>query len=254
MIHHRLPAPCAYQPLRALLLTLSAILSVSPALADRLPPGVQVIWLRQPAYLSKPAGTTRYTQEDIAQATELAKIGDAEAQVNLGVMLASRGRYQQAAYWYRLAAYAGMDDAAYNLGTLYFNGSGFPRNYTKADYWFRDAARRGNPYAEFQLGLMHDTGQGVAIDPVRELMWYRRAASHGLPAAQYNIAVMYHAGEGVPKDNVQAYAWMLLARKGGLDIAAKGLTILGKKLSAAQIESAHALSRRLVPTLRVFGR
>ncbi len=254
MIHHRVLAPCACNALLALLLILSAMLPVSPARADHTPPGVQVIWMRQPAYLSMPVGTTKYTRQDIAQATELAKIGDAEAEANLGVMLASRGQYQQAVYWYRLAAYAGMDAAAYNLGTLYFNGRGFPQDYAKADYWFRIAARRGNPYAEFQLGLMHDTGQGVARDPVKELMWYRRAAGHGLPAAQYNIAIMYHTGEGAPKDNVQAYAWMLLARKGGLDIAGKGLMILGKNLSAAQIKSAHALSHRLVPTLRVFGR
>ena len=199
------------------LVGLSAAPLADQAWADHLPPGIRVIHLRTPAYLEKPVGSTHYTDEDIAQATELAKLGDAEAESNLGVMLASRGDYQKAAYWYRNAAITGIATAAYNLGTLYFNGQGFKQDYTTARKWFELAAKRDNAYAEFQLGLMYYTGQGAEKDPAKELFWYQKAASHGLPAAQYNLAVMYHNGDDAQHDELLAYAWILLAQKGGLD-------------------------------------
>lgn len=235
------------------LATLAAA-SLCAARADRLPPGIQVIHVHTPPYLDRPPGAGPYSDADIADATELAKLGDAEAEANLGIMLQSRGKYRQAAFWYKQAANAGIGNAAYNLGTLYFNGEGFQKDYAKAYQWFRRAAERDNPYAEFQLGLMHYTGQGVSKDPAQELKWYLRAARHGLAAAQYNLAVMHHDGQGVPKDDVQAYAWMLLAEKGGLAAASDALTILAQNLTSQQIEAAQALSRKLDPALSAPGR
>lgn len=185
----------------------------SAAWADHLPPGIQVIHVHQPAYLDRPPGSGPYSEQDIADAQELAKLGDAEAQANLGIMLASRGEYQKAAYWYKQAAQAGVATAAYNLGTLYFNGEGFAQDYAQAYQWFQLAAKRGNKYAEFQLGMTYYTGQGVQKDPAQEMYWYEKAARQGLPAAQYNLAVIYHNGDELPQDDVKAYAWMLLAQK-----------------------------------------
>lgn len=214
------------------------------AQADRLPPGIQVIHVHKPAYLDRPPGSGPYTQTDINDATELAKLGDAEAQANLGIMLQSRKEYQQAAYWYNQAAQAGIDTAMYNLGTLYFNGEGFPQDYAQAHKWFQLAAKRNNKYAEFQLGMTYYTGQGVERDPAKEMSWYEKAARHGLPAAQYNLAVIYNNGEEVPQDYVRAYAWMLLAQKGGLD-ASGVLSTIAENLSPDQIKQAEKLSTTL---------
>jgi uncharacterized protein len=217
----------------------------SMAVADHVPPGIQVIRFRVPPdYLEKPAGSDVYSKKDIQSAMELAKLGDAEAQSNLGVMYASRGEYEKAAYWYKQAADAGLDTAALNLGALYFNGQGFQQDYIKAHSLFVQAAKRGNKYAEFQLGMTYYTGQGVEKDPVKETYWYDKAARQGLPAAQYNLAVNYYNGEGVPQDKVKAYAWMLLAKKGGLDTQ-EALTIMAQGMTAAQIQSAESLSRSL---------
>jgi uncharacterized protein len=217
------------------------------AMADHTPPGVLVIHFRiPPDYMEKPAGSGPYSQKDIESAMQLAKIGDAEAQSNLGVMYASRGEYEKAAYWYKQAANAGLDTAAYNLGTLYFNGQGFPQDYAKAHPWFEEAASRGNKYAEFQLGMTYFTGQGVEKDPAKETYWYEKAAKQGLPAAQYNLAVNYYNGEGTPQDKVKAYAWMLLAKKGGLGSdSQEALTIMAKSMTPEQIQSAEKLSRSL---------
>ena len=217
------------------------------AMADHLPPGTLVIHFRiPPDYMEKPAASGPYSKKDIDSAMQLAKIGDAEAQSNLGVMYASRGEYDKAAYWYKQAADAGLDTAAYNLGTLYFNGQGFPQDYAKAHPWFEEAASRGNKYAEFQLGMTYFTGQGVDKDPAKETYWYEKAARQGLPAAQYNLAVNYYNGEGIPQDKVKAYAWMLLAHKGGLDTDSQdALTIMAKSMTTEQIQSAEKLSRSL---------
>lgn len=216
---------------------------MSVARADRLPPGIQVIHIHKPAYLDRPVGSGPFSQADINDALELAKLGDAEAQANLGIMLQSRGEYQKAAYWYQQAANAGIANAQYNMGTLYFNGEGFPKDYAKAYQWFEQAAQRDNKYAEFQLALMHYTGQGVSRNAQREIYWYKKAAAQGLAPAQYNLGVIYTNGEEVPPDYVQAYAWMLLAQKGGLD-AREALAEIGKNLSPAQIRQAQVLSRK----------
>lgn len=213
--------------------------------ADHLPPGVQVIHIRQPAYMDKIPGQSTYTKENLAAAEELAKVGDAEAQSNLGVMLASNGDYQQAAYWYKQAALAGISTAMYNLGVLYFNGQGVPKDYSIAHRWFDSAARRGNAYAQLQLGLMSLTGQGMPKDPNQEFYWYQKAAEQGLPAAQYDLAVMYHNGDGIQRNDVRAYAWLLLAGKSGVDTT-EALPIVAQSMSADDIAKAQKLSRSLL--------
>lgn len=213
------------------------------ALADHLPPGVQVIHFRTPAYVDK-LGKGSYTKQDIDQAMELAKLGDAEAQANVGVMLVAQGQYKEAANWFKQAADAGIASAAYNLGTLYFNGQGFSQDYDQARTWFELGAKRNDPYAEFQLGLMYFSGKGEPQDASKELYWYDKAARNGLPAAAYNLGVMYHNGEGVDTDDVKAYAWLLFAQRAGLDIA-EAKDVVAPNLTPEQMHQAEALSRTL---------
>jgi len=185
----------SYRPAVLGLLGLALLLAAPLAGADdHTPPGVKVIYVHPPASIDKIPGNTIYSDQDIDQATELAKLGDAEAQANLGVMLTTRGKYEEAAGWYKQAADMGIGTAAYNLGTLYYNGQGFPKDYDKARHWFELGAARNDPYAEFQLGIMAGDGKGMPQDQDTEMRWYLKAAKQGLPAAQYNLAVMYHNG------------------------------------------------------------
>jgi hypothetical protein len=234
----------SYRPALLGLLGLSLLLAAPLAAADHVPPGIQVIYVHPYLNVDKVPGAKVYSDQDIAQATELAKLGDAEAEANLGVMLSSRGKYPEAARWYKQAADAGIATAAYNLGTLYYNGQGFPQDYAKAREWFEIASRRNDPYAQFQLGTMAGDGKGVEADPKAEMAWYTKAAEQGLSAAQYNLAVMYHNAEGVDQDDVKAYAWLLLAQRGGVDISdAKAVVTDG--MTPEQMQSAERLSRTL---------
>jgi len=236
------------------LLGLLSLLAAPLAMSDHLPPGIKVIFVRPPAYADKyPGKDTVYTDADIGQAEELAKLGDAEAQANLGVMLQSRGKYTEAAEWYKRAASMGLSAAAYNLGTLYYNGQGFPQDYATAKHWFEAAATRNDPYAEFQLGMMYGNAKGVEADPAAELRWYTKAAQQGLPAAQYNLAVMYHNAEGVDQDDVKAYAWLLLAQRGGVDVA-DAKSVITDGMTPEQLRAAEALSRSLYVATDAYTR
>ncbi len=236
----------SYRP-TALILAGLALLLAAPLAAqaeDHVPPGVHIIYVRTPAYVDKLPGNTVYSDTDIEAATELAKIGDAEAQANLGVMLTTRGKFKEAASWYKQAADMGIGTAAYNLGTLYYNGQGFPQDYATAQHWFEIAAKRNDPYAQFQLGMMYGAGKGVSADPVTEMRWYTKAAGQGLPAAQYNLAVMYHNAEGVDQDDVKAYAWLLVAQRAGVDVA-DAKPVITDGMTPEQMQSAEKLSRTL---------
>jgi TPR repeat protein len=75
-----------------------------------------------------------------------AEHGDAEAQVNLGVMY-EKGNgvpqdYSQAAAWYRKAAEQGDATAQGDLGTMYFYGKGVPQDYIESHKWLNLAASR----------------------------------------------------------------------------------------------------------------
>jgi len=246
--------PTAFRPALWGIMGLALYMAAPLASAqDHLPPGIKVIYIRPPAYVDKVPGNTTYSDADIDAATELAKLGDAEAEANLGVMLTTRSKYAEAALWYRRAADFGIATAAYNLGTLYYNGQGFPQDYAKAQQWFEQAAKRNDPYAEFQLGMMYGNGKGVDVDPAAELRWYSKAAAQGLPAAQYNLAVMYHNAEGVTQDDVKAYAWLLLAQRGGVDVA-EAKSVITDGMTEEQMRSAEVLSRSLYVATDAYTR
>ena len=60
------------------------------------------------------------------------------------------------------AAAQGQAKAQYNLGTLYFNGEGVPKDYQQALRWFRLAADQGEALAQTKIAIMYDDGQGCA--------------------------------------------------------------------------------------------
>lgn len=111
-------------------------------------------------------GYQSYLKGDYAAAFEewlpLAELGDAEAQYNLGVMYdegAGRPRdLDVAAGWYRKAALQGFLDAQSNLGMMYYHGEGVDRDLAEAARWFRLAADQGDAEAVRILEIMERSG------------------------------------------------------------------------------------------------
>ena len=64
----------------------------------------------------------------------------------------------EAVRWYRLAADQGDADAQLNLGVMYDNGRGVLKDEAEAVRWYRLAADQGDAAAQFNLGNMYAKG------------------------------------------------------------------------------------------------
>jgi hypothetical protein len=151
----------------------------------------------------------------------------------------------------RQAADKGYAGAQFDLGAMYFEGSGVTRDYVEAVKWYRLAATQGNGRAQFNLGLMYAAGQGVTQDYAEAIKWYRLAADQGDADAQNNLGVMYAAGQGVTQDYVQAHTWFNIAAsrysaftKQDRDRAVRNRDSIAAKMTPAQIAEAQAMARK----------
>jgi len=66
----------------------------------------------------------------------------------------------------KMAAEAGVAGAQYNIGVLYRDGQGLPRDLVQSAAWFKKAAIRAIP-PPIQSGSCYATGKGVARTPPR---------------------------------------------------------------------------------------
>jgi uncharacterized protein len=105
----------------------------------------------------------------------LADQDDADAQYNLGVILA------EAAKWFRKAADQGNAGGQLNLGASHQDGEGVTQNFAEAMKWFRLAAEQGKPGAVYGVALLYENGRGVVQDDAEAVKWYRKAADRGFP-------------------------------------------------------------------------
>lgn len=153
-----------------------------------------------------------------------AQAGDPAAQYNLGILYAQGTGvprdYTTAAAWFRKAAQGGIREAQFNLGVLYADGLGVAKAPAAAAQWYLQAALRNDPAAEFNLARAYADGRGVPQDWVAAARWYHEAALQGLVAAMVNFAIIYEKGEGVGRSLPDAYAWYRAAARRGDTVAA----------------------------------
>src|SRR6267143_2569067 len=81
------------------------------------------------------------------------------ADFQAGMDANNRGDYATALREWRPLAEQGDVLAQYNLGILYFNGGGVPKDYQQALRWFRLAADQGEALAQTKIAIMYDDGQ-----------------------------------------------------------------------------------------------
>ena len=171
----------------------------------------------------------------------LAEQGNAKAQYNLGLMykegLGVPKDYTVAMKWYRKAAEQGLADSQYNLGVMYHEGEGVPQDSTEAVKWFRDAAEQGYAKAQYNLGVMYHEGEGVPQNHTETMKWSQKAAEQGLADAQYFLGVMYGKGISVPQDNVLAYMWFSLAasRFSASEGNKRGMAVINSEVIASKM-------------------
>jgi TPR repeat protein len=125
------------------------------------------------------------------------------------------------------AAQRGHGQAQVELGFIYFNGTGTPRDLAAAYQWFDAAARNDIGLAQCMLGDFHRDGLGGAPqDRAAALRWYRKTADSSARCAsksQYELYVSYAGGLGVKKDLRQAVRWLQRSAEAGNPQAQRAL-------------------------------
>lgn len=123
---------------------------------------------------------------DVSQNTEIDK---SAVQTNLGEINDNRGSKvtidtTNEVELFRKAAEQGDANAQLNLGCMYADGNGVPKEVPKAVEWWKKAAAQGNKYAQFNLGVYYGRGEGVSKNLVLTYAWVNLAAAHGHETAQ----------------------------------------------------------------------
>ena len=159
------------------------------------------------------AVTVKYLtpEEKFAKLQKEAEIGDADAQVQVGVMYVEGNGISKdatkAAEWFQKSADQGYARGQYDLGLAYSMGEGIPKDAAKAAELEQKAATQGFAPAQGLLGWMYANGQGVTKDVTKAAEWLLKAANQGQSEAQFSLGKMYSFGEGVPKDINKALEW-----------------------------------------------
>ena len=116
-------------------------------------------------------------------------------------------------------------------------------DFTTALKEWRPLAEQGDALAQNNLGLMYDNGWGVPKDSKLVVKWYRKSAEQGHAKAQSNLGWMYGNGEGVPKDYVLSHMWFNLSAANGNKGGQKNRDIVEKRMTPSRIEKAQDLAR-----------
>jgi len=174
----------------------------------------------------------------------------AQADFKAGEKAFGRGDYATALHEWQPLAKQGHAGAQYQLGLLYANGQGVPKDDVQARQWYEKAAVQGHAEAQVNLGSLYDYGRGVPQDFKLAAKWYRRSADQGNELAQRRLGLLYERGDGVPQDYVQAYMWYRLgAAKGGAS-AVRMRDELAVRMTSDQIAEAHKLVKEWKPKAR----
>lgn len=94
-----------------------------------------------------------------------------------------------ARYWQRAAEH-GIDDAQYQLGSLYTQGIGVPQDTDTAADWYEAAALQGHAPAQYNLGVLYaNAGQYT-----HARHWWNKAQAQNNPDAQAALAKLNEMG------------------------------------------------------------
>ena len=121
-------------------------------------------------------------------------------------------------------------------------------DYAAALAQWQPLAEQGIARAQNNLGVIYENGQGVPRNVVEAMKWYRRAAEQGYAGAQNNLGLIYALGRGVPRDPMRAHMWFSLAASsltGELGkSAASSRDTVAAMMTPAQLEQASEMAQR----------
>lgn len=144
--------------------------------------------------------------------------------------------------WYTKAAKQGSLDAATNIGLMYSDGIGIPKDPAQAVIWFRQAAGGGDSTAQYNLALIYRNGKGVPPDQKESARWLIEAADHNLVPAIMDLASQsLHPTDGAPSDPSRAVHYYEKAANLGSASAAAALGGIFESDALGKPDSAQAI-------------
>ncbi len=129
------------------------------------------------------------------------------------------------------AAQLEVPPAMYEVALMLEHGLGCEQNYSEAAFWYEEGAKRGHLESFNNLGVLYKEGHGVPKDEERTFICFSRAAEGGLPQGLYNLGMLYDQGVGCQRDQDKALDLCRKAAYAGHDKAKeiiKGLQEDGK--------------------------
>ena len=143
--------------------------------------------------------------------------------------------------WYKKAADLGDPDAQYNVGIMYGNGDGIPKNYKLSFDMLKSSAESGNINALMSIANRYDAGSyGVNRDIERAFNLYSIAADIGYSEAQYNLGSMYEKGDGTKKNEDKSIEWYTKSAMNGYIPAFYSVAVMNYKKSHPDKLTAYA--------------
>jgi TPR repeat protein len=151
---------------------------------------------------------------------------DSSILVDQGLAAKDAGNYAKALELYQKAADMGNSSGIMNIGFLYYQGLGVPKDTAKAVELWKKAADMGNQMAQHNLGCCYQDGIGVTQNYTKAAEYFEKAAAQGKAASQSNLGVLYRDGKGVKQDFAKAEQWLNKAVAQGNETAKKELAKL----------------------------
>ncbi|QOL26605.1 sel1 repeat family protein [Thalassotalea sp. LPB0316] len=137
---------------------------------------------------------------------------------------------------FTLAAEQNYPDSLFQLSLMYSEGKMTQKDLTTAFKLMERAANKGLVAAKFNLGVMYANGEGVRKNEAKAVWWYEQAANENYVLAQFNLALMYYEGKGVPRDVKMSYFWNLMAAHSGYKDAITSAEMDQRQLNESQIK------------------
>jgi len=176
-------------------------------------------------------GTPEHIDEAVQLLQPLAEAGHADAQIDLGFLLAS-GQAKvrdlgEAAKWFERAAESGSAQAQFNFGLLLRHGQGTPQNLDRAAEMFSRAAKGGSPDAAFNYAqLIRERGlTGAPLEEAVDLVEQSATAEGGAKCAYAAGLAATEGWLGTP-DLPRAVEFFRIAVEGGHHSAAYNLALI----------------------------
>ena len=186
---------------------------------------------------------------------ELAEFGIPEAQMEYAIFLlqsdANRSaRPQEAIPYLEKAAAHDYPRAHFELGRIYQNGTGVPKDLEKAKLHFNAAITGGYVRAKQALGKVYEqqgdyeTAKSLYIQSIKE---------NYLKAAQ-SIGDLHRSGKGFRADKVRGLAWYYFAQDHGVTGLEESIAKQEKKLDPPLREQARTISKELPGWEQTYAR